>query len=175
MTDHGFKELNRENWLKPDPLSIAFSNVHDLTSGDTRPMSAEEGLAHILAPQLADHVPLEVRALFSVARGTMCYGFYFYPLYTLAAEQLFRVAEAAVHYRAEQLNAPRSLRKFATKLNFLIGKGAISAADKDRWDDIRTLRNEGSHPRFPQLAPPGVAVGSLGIVAEAINRLFATA
>ena len=175
MTEHGFKELSRENWLLPDPLAVAFGNVHDLSTGLTRPMSPEEGLDYILEPQLSERVPQDVRALFAVARGTMCYGYYFYPLYMLAAEQLFRVAEAAVHQRAEQLKAPRNFKKFATKLKFLIGNGAIGAADEDRWDAIRTLRNEGSHPKFQQLAPPGVAVGSLGIVAEAINRLFAVA
>jgi len=144
MTEHGFKELTRENWLEPDPLSLAFSNVHDVAMGETRRMSPEEGLGYILEPQLSTSVPQDVRALFAVARGTMCYGYYFYPLYMLAAEQLFRVAEAAVHHRAEQLKAPKNLKKFATKLKFLVGSGAITVADKDRWDAIRTLRNEGA-------------------------------
>jgi len=32
--------------------------------------------------------------MYEAARASMCYGYFFYPLYTLATQQLFRVAEA---------------------------------------------------------------------------------
>ena len=59
-------------------------------------MSGQEWLSLFLDPTLSKSVPENVRALFEVARRSSAYGYFFYPLYTLACEQLFRIAEAAV-------------------------------------------------------------------------------
>ncbi len=46
----------------------------------------------ILRPALSKKTPKDVAYLFEVARGSMCYGFYFYPLFSMASEQLHDVS-----------------------------------------------------------------------------------
>lgn len=43
-----------------------------------------------------EHVPKDIQVLFEVAKEAMVYGYYLYPLYNLATEQLYRVTEEAV-------------------------------------------------------------------------------
>ena len=105
MSDN-FKTLTSENWLVADPASTIFSKVSH-TDGTATPMSGQEWLSLFLDPTLSKPVPDNVRALFEVARGSLAYGYFFYPLYTLACEQLFRVAEAAVSEKCRMLGAPK--------------------------------------------------------------------
>jgi len=168
------KGLTSGNWLQPDPLSLAFSNVHDLATGETREMSVEEFLSYVLEPELSMTVPDTVRTLFEGARGALTYGYYFYPLFMVGAEQLFRVAEAAGRDRAEQLNAPKS-QTFNDNIRFLIARRMIAESDQERWDAFRMLRNQASHPRYQQIMPPGPTISLLPEIAAAINQLFASA
>ena len=48
-------------------------------------------------------------------RGAMVYGYFLYPLYVLGAEQLFRVAEAAVTLKCEQMGAKTDRMRFVNK------------------------------------------------------------
>jgi hypothetical protein len=108
MSKFGFKKITPSNWLDPDKVLRGFVKM---SSTGAQPLTADDYLRHILSPELIESVPKDVRALFEVARGAMIYGYFFYPLFTLAAEQLFRVSEAAVSHKCKALGAPKSKRK----------------------------------------------------------------
>ena len=86
VAELGFKTLTQQNFLERDPTLQAF--FAGLTQTDL--------MDDVFAAQLSAGVPDDVKALFEGARGAMCYGFYFYPLFMLGADQLCRVAETAV-------------------------------------------------------------------------------
>ncbi len=169
MGESGFKNITSENWLEPDPVLKAFVK---LTSHGPEQITADDLLKHIFEPRLNEYVPQEVKALFEVARGAMCYGYFFYPLYTLTSEQLFRVAETAVTLKCKALRAPGSVKSFAQKVDFLITKSVIPVEEKLRWEGIRGLRNIVSHPERQSIMPPGNAIHELHLIATIINRLF---
>ncbi len=135
-------------------------------------MSGEDWAEQFLGPALGGTVPGEVIRLFEVARGALAYGYFFYPLYTLAGEQLYRVAEAAVSEKCALLGAPKR-STFQDKIKFLLGRGVIADADFVRWDVVRMLRNLSSHPRRQNILPPGAVATTLYTVAEMVNSLFA--
>lgn len=61
----------------------------------------------------------------------MVYGYFFYPLYTLASEQLFRVAEAVVTHKCHELGAsPKKMNTFEKKVQYLLDEGVIPAVDQ---------------------------------------------
>ena len=104
----------------------------------------------------------------------MVYGYFFYPLYTLAAEQLFRVIEAAVAHKCKTLGMPRSTIIFGERIDWLVERGAISRSESTRWHAARRLRNTASHPEHQMILPPGNAVGMLERIAEDLNSLFSS-
>lgn len=103
----------------------------------------------------------------------LLYGCFFYPLYTLGTEQLFRVVEAAVTAKCEELGAPsKAMNRFETKLAYLRDEGWIPAGDWIRWDATRHLRNATSHPEDQTIVMPNEAMTMLTETAEQINALF---
>lgn len=103
----------------------------------------------------------------------LLYGCFFYPLYTLGAEQLFRVVEAAVTVRCEEIDAPaKAMNRFETKLAHLRNEGMISAADWIKWDAARHLRNLSSHPDDQTILMPNTTMTVLADTAEQVNGLF---
>ena len=85
-THHGFKHITAANWQEPDLPCSFFCYTSDYWVE-----------AH-LKPRLGPNVPSDVVALFEVARGAMIYGWFFYPIITLGAEQCLRVLEAGVKF-----------------------------------------------------------------------------
>lgn len=88
-THFGFKRITAENWQDAEVPKLFV-----LTTPDS-------WIAAHLQPQISPNVPEVISSLFEVARGSMIYGWFFYPLITLGAEQCYRVLEAAVHKRCE--------------------------------------------------------------------------
>lgn len=170
MTKFGFKEITQSNWLEPDDASKAY--VRLTPSGQPEPMTGNDWMRHILTPKLLATIPTELQALFEVARGALSYGYFFYPLYTLASEQLFRVTEAAVAHKCKALGAPKSTKTFAERISWLVKIGVNPNSDLSQWDAIRRLRNSASHPERQSILTPGNAIGLLERVAEKINSLF---
>lgn len=169
---HGFKRISAENWQLPDVTKF-YPNL-----------TPETWSKRYLLPQLDPKVPTEIAALFEVARGSMIYGWYFYPLLTLAAEQLYRVMEAAARQRCEIAGIPtrkpakRGQAKmrdtnFDENIKALVKVDIISQPDLIRWDATRRLRNWASHPTKQLIQDPGEARSALKVTAELINRLFA--
>jgi hypothetical protein len=167
----GIKTLTADNWLEVDSTSKLFVKISH-RDGSVTPMSGEDWISSFLNPKLENAVPENVRVLFEVARGALAYGYFFYPLYSLAGDQLFRVAEAAISEKCRLLGGPDQRGSFNDKINFLGNINAISPPDRSDWHTIRQLRNSGSHPERQRILPPGAIAGILGLVADKINTLF---
>ena len=170
MNEYGFKTITAENWLEVDPIHhhlIVFNE--DLTK---RPQETVVRLKMTLEPTLNATVPLEVRRLYEVARGTMVYSNLFYPLYALGAEQLSRVAEAAITERYMTAGGTNHQLVFNDKIVWLKKQGVLSAEAAQRWQGIKKGRNRVSHPAQPALFPAGQATAILQGITNEINALF---
>jgi hypothetical protein len=154
------------------PSSVIFVKLSHIDGAVTQ-MTGEEWLALFLDPTLSETVPENVRVLFEVARGSLAYGYFFYPLYTLACEQLFRVAEAAVSEKCRMLGAPKKVNRFKDKVQFLFDRKVISDQERLDWDAVRKFRNSTSHPQQQMILPPGAVASLLFRIGEKVNKLFA--
>jgi hypothetical protein len=169
----GFKVLTPTNYTERDEANDAFGRINE--SGQVAPVAGADRARAFLAVELGAHVAQEVRDLFEVARGTMLYGEFFYPLYTLGDEQTHRVADAAAHHRYLQLGGELvdgRVPSFRRRIAWLIEHGAIPTEEEPRWDAYRELRNIASHPDFQQLHSPVDALASLRLVAQSVDALF---
>ncbi len=158
-----FKKITVDNWREPDEISSGFINVQ-----------IDEWISIILEPNLREAVPVEIKKLFEVARGALVYGYFFYPLYTLGLEQLFRVVEVAVTRKCTTIEAPRAICKgrFQQKVKYLVEMKVIPNQKEEIWNAIRGLRNIASHPQDQSILAPGEAIGKLARIADEINSLF---
>jgi len=169
----GFKKISLQNWLQPDETLKYFKQIR--SNGQLDTLTAEDYLRAALTPELLASVPEKIQALFEVARGAIAYGYFFYPLYALAGEQLFRVAEAALKQLCKNLKIPRGRDKtFEKRINWLAEEGIISNEEATRWHNIRQLRNAATHPEEQMISTPMDAVTALANVAEEINSLYYT-
>lgn len=171
MRNLGMKQISPQNWLEPDEPMNFFVSIS--SNGDRRAISGEEWLGSIFEAELTSDVPEEIRSLFEVARGSMVYGYFFYPLFTLAMEQLFRVEEAAVAQVFAREGGPGSRRSFKKRLDWLEENGRLSDRRYRQLDAARRLRNGASHPETQSIFPPNTAIDTLHIAASILNELFA--
>lgn len=161
MTNLGIKNVTHKNWLHPDPL------MHSLMMPD------EEWVVSILKPELKNIVPLEIRKLFEVTRCSMLYGYFFYPLFTLAYEQLLRVAETAISKKCKQITVEKIGRnRLIDKLKYLKNTNNLTDEEFLQWNLLRELRNIASHPDQQTILPPGISLRFLSDISELINALF---
>ena len=167
----GHKRITLKNWMLPDPASAALAMVSRL-DGSARPITPEDYVAPALQPQLYATVPEDVRDLYEVARGALAYGYFFYPLFTLATDQCLRVAEAAVDAKAQAFGCPKKVKHFYDRIEWLVARGAISPADRESWHGLRELRNEGSHPRNQHIFTASIVFDMFRHVAARVNSLF---
>lgn len=126
--------------------------------------------------QLDATVPEAIHKLFEVARGTMIYGWLYYPLLTLGGEQCLRIIEAAARAKAVEMGIQDSSANalpLNAIVNRLIAAGVIPSNEKQAWDAGRELRNIASHPETQTLILPGTAHMFLRRCAEQVNGLFA--
>lgn len=135
-----FKVLKPDNWRRQDPIGcdplLNPGRLHHRKLGDL--LAAE-----ILSCELNPGVPIDARELFKVARGILCYGHFFYPLYSVGCDQLYRVLEAVVRHKCLDLAPEQKFRDYSSRIEWLHQQGTILEAD--RWNAARYLRNEASH------------------------------
>ena len=164
----GIKRITSSNWQTPEVPEI-FTN-----------MTQEIWLREHLAPKLNPEVPENIAALYEVARGSMIYGWFFYPLITLGAEQCMRVLETAVRIccenngiqiRTEGKDGKTYDTTFAKNIRALIKKGIIPAKDEKLWMAAKDIRNYASHPESQAILPPGMTLTNLKITADRLNYL----
>lgn len=167
---HGFKRITVSNWKDTDEI-IHFP----------APVAESTWVSACLKPQLNTAVPQEIVALFEVARGSMIYGWFFYPLITLAAQQFHRIQEAAARAACQQrqlmpVKTSKSGKpldpKFSEIIEALAMGGLIDQTDRPRWEAARELRNASSHPSRQAIFSPGMAIGALEATTDLINKLF---
>lgn len=167
-----FHRLAPEDWTLPDPLSERCA----ISAPDGSPieMDGDAWAALFLKVQLDPSVPEDIHDLFEVAKGTLAYGWFYYPLYDGGQQQLFRLAEAAAFCRYRALGGPKERISFQKTIDWLVENGAIDLMAAKRWHSLRKLRNEGAHPKQRSVVPPGHASRVLRNVADAVNALFAS-
>lgn len=171
MNDRMFKRLSRDNWREEEP-HIQLVSITS-ASGVQKTPSADDIAAEITAPELSDRVPRNIQELFEVAQGAMCYGSLFYPMFTLGNEQMWRVMEAALMTRAEELGAPSTARKsFSAALNWFNKKSLMPADRVDRWKAAKDLRNMSSHTKRQSLFDATMAMRAVASAQEFIDELY---
>lgn len=166
-----FKDLTAENWLEPDETIQAFGRLSLLT-GQVHGITRDQFASTFLSVQLGPSVPDDIVSMFKVAQGTLCYGYFFYPLYALGQEQLWRVCEAALGEKFQELGGPRSFKSFAQRIEWMHQNGHLTDEQEVWWTATRQLRNSASHPSFQSLSMPTELPGDLRRSAHAINYLF---
>lgn len=153
----GFKEISNDNFMRPEQF-IGYAPPKIF-------------LDLILDPKLNDNVPEKVQAMFEAARGAIAYGYFFYPLFALGAEQLSRFAEAAAMIRCQQEGAPPGVNSFSRYIEWLKSKQII-VHDFEQWIAIKDLRNITSHPESQQLYTVGITARFLQSTTRIINELY---
>lgn len=166
-----FKKLTPENWSQRDDTLDLFTGIK--IDGSQSVISNDQWASMILRVELDSSVPEDVRDLFEVAQGILCYGCYFYPLYTLGHEQMFRVLEAAVCAKYVALEAPTKCKSLFARLGWLKDTGHISEALYGMLNAARNLRNSASHAKAQKLVLPMDAVATVEQTADLIIQLFA--
>lgn len=166
-----FKKLTAKNWRQRDRVVNHFKRIRE---GQSLLISDDEWAETFLKCELSPAVPAEVRNLFEVAQGVHCFGCYFYPLFTLGNEQLYRVLEAALTYKCDQFKAPEGVNKFERRITWLRKKGLLSGQRSTQWNAARKLRNSSSHSIQQSLIDPPGAISGLRTAVELINELFIT-
>jgi hypothetical protein len=169
-----FKEVTPRNWAERDPINENFVMPD---KGDWRRMTGDDWAGLFLGVELGASAPEPVQNLFLVARNTLPYGHFFYPLYTLGSEQLYRVADAAALHRYRDLDGPKTKRgndpTFKTRIQWLREQGVIADEYAPQWEGFRELRNQTSHADMPSLFTPGNAYTMLRAVTECVSAIYA--
>jgi hypothetical protein len=164
------KRITKENLLERDDPGL-FSNL-----------SQDLWVEFLSKSQISKKVPEDISRLLEVVRGSMAYGWFFYPLMTLASEQCFRVLETAVFMRCDQLKIPLTEiskdsknsrnRRFNDLIDDLHKIAVINSTDRIKWEGARSLRNQVSHPKGQMLLVPGQTIANFDVAVGLVNRLF---
>jgi hypothetical protein len=169
-----FRQITVRNWTERDPTNENFAMPGKL---GMRAMTGNDWAGLFLDVELVARVPEPVQSLFLVARNTLLYGHFFYPLYTLGSEQLYRVADAAALHRYRDLGGPKTKRSsdpaFKARIGWLREHGVIADERAPQWEGFRELRNDSSHPDMQSVFTPGNAYTVLRAIAECVCALYA--
>lgn len=167
--EHGHKRLSIDNYMQVDPF---FNNISWWSQEpDKRNDRLKERISEILEMQLHSAVPAEVRKMFDVLKGTIIYGFFYRPIFTVASDQIYFVADAAAFHRCKALGGiPPD--NFGERIKLLKEKGVIPADEGALWDAARRIRNAIAHRTEQSMDMPASEVSTLSMMADDINRLF---
>jgi hypothetical protein len=155
-----FSRITPENWLAPDRKDYMPFGI-----------GRDDWIKYFLEPRLdVATVPQKVIQVFEIARGALIYSWFFYPLATLGMEQCARVAEFAIRERCLAISQEQGI--FFENIRTLAVAGIISAEDESRWQAVRNLRNNSSHPERLTFTDPGQALTLVHSMVELINRIF---
>lgn len=126
----------------------------------------------ILKSQLIDSVPSDIKEMFEISRGILVYGWFYYPLFTVGAENMYFVIETAVGERCLQLHAPKGRRTFKKKVDWMFEKRHLTEFEFGRLDASRNLRNMAAHRDKGCFYDPSWSVDGVCVAADIINGLF---
>jgi hypothetical protein len=167
----GFKKLTIENWQPPDDINQYFIR-YNLETGEKKELTGNDRAENFLKYELSETVPIEIRRQFETARGAMLYGYYFYPLFALGADQLFRVAESATTHKCLILGIAKSGANYQIKLSKLKERNELTDQEFEDWGKLRKLRNLFTHSETQNLFPHWISAYYLKLITEKINNLF---
>jgi uncharacterized protein DUF4145 len=167
FSEYGFKIPDVDNVLDPDPLSKIMYSMED---GVARPMAPNDILRALETIRLSEEIPLDVRRAYRTALGAMAYAYWYYPLYTMTAQQLLRVADFALDVFMKGRGIQRQYG-LASRIADLSRTEIISDEQRTQWDAIRRLRNSVTHPNFHQTWGIAQAYDVAKVVADAISSL----
>ena len=170
------KKLSTVNWQEMDPTCECFEYL-DHETGESGPLFPQRWAQELLAIDLKESVPANIRRLFDVARASMLYGYYYYPLFKHGVNQMHFVAEAAISEKYRQCGGPPLTErggfiKLFDKLNWLSINSHISESQRIEWDWVREMRNDGAHLTDAQLYPPIPSMSHVEETVKRINELF---
>lgn len=169
--EYGFDRVTWQNLLQPAEVMQFFAHSGAITPSKPAPLAHWVEL--IQSPKMNPAVPKDIRSLYEVAKGCMTYGVLFYPLFSVASEQLFRLYESALKARAVAAGGHKDLH-YKDAFKFLVEVEVLSEERRYRWDAVWNLRNSTSHPKMQMILPPGQAVHFLEETAKDIDDLFLT-
>lgn len=121
---------------------------------------------------LPEHVPETVWRMFETAKGGMVYGLYFYPLYTLGRDHLYRLFEYLVVEQYAIRRAARPTKNLKVKVQWLIDNGHLPGPAPERWLAAYELRNIVSHPTRQSIANPAGAAKTLHNMRDLVVHLY---
>lgn len=172
MENFGFKKLTSDNWLKADPVMnhmVLFSKL----PAEFDPRLASDWVKRILDIKIDERVPENIRGMYAVAKGMAVYGILFYPLFTMASQQLYRIVETAIIQRGKDLGMPDTLRKMNARLDWLQNHKYITDRGRAMLRLMCDIRNHVSHPQNQELHWPASAIGDLERIAGDVEGIFA--
>jgi hypothetical protein len=165
-----YRRLSSQNIREIDPVYKATT----MWSDDPAVLKKriDEAVDELLAVNLDHRVPSDVRQMFEVMKGAVAYGYFYRPLTTFAASQVYAIEDAALHHRCVQsgIKPPKTFHK---RIDVLLRAGIIPPYEADIWHAKRKLRNSVAHRTHQWLMWPGMDFGMVELSALDINRLFA--
>lgn len=93
-------------------------------------------------------------------------------LYARENEQVYRVLEAALSQKCEELGLSRRADRFGDVIDRLFESGHLSAQRHGQWHAVRRLGNASSHAGRQILIDPTMAGRGMRTAAELIDDLF---
>ncbi len=171
---HGIKILNPANFVEPSAASLSISESGLSTIGPAAATHDEVArrVAWFTDVTLHENVPEEIWQLFEVSKGAMVYGIFFYPLYTLGTEQLFRVFEHVVRSKYNALRQGKKAPSFKAIIHWLVNHGHLPGPNPERWLAAYDLRNAASHPTMQTIFLPADAIRTLRDMKSLIEHLY---
>jgi hypothetical protein len=169
----GLKAVTVSNWLSPDPTSRFISHVPHEASELAALLDVGNYFAERFTTlELSSTVSDNVARFFNVAKGTVTYAVFFYPLLEIGLERAYSAAEVAVRECAEQHAIPRRYRQANNKsrISWLCRYGWISPELCTRLQLTRMTRNLAKHQSQSILMPIDV-VKTLGRIANDLESL----
>lgn len=163
--------------MEPDDAAVIWRQMTSVARTDA------QWAEFFLEPTLRPEVPVEIAKLLEVARAAMMQAWFYYPLATLGMEQCYRLLETGVRLRCEAAGIATKVtakngRAFNTtfkkNIEALKSRNIISQLHEPRWEAIRNLRNDSSHPGRRSIFDPGQAQGALLLLVECLNEMFST-
>ncbi|MCV2882374.1 hypothetical protein [Actibacterium sp. XHP0104] len=163
-------KLTLENHLERDTRLDCWS-VHGIGPYSH---STDDWVKMVLDVSLEVDLPPFLVEMFDRAQASMVYGCYYYPLFTLGIEELFRFGESAFREAVKEAEPCSSLnrKRYADLQKWASEAGLIDTATASRWNASRRLRNSVSHKDGAFLLGPNDALEQLDITKELVESLF---